>query len=139
MILHIQHRNALLTDNFFGHNLLAHDHLEKPFCEILRARLSLSLYIAQVGEDGRPRREFERRSGTGRGSEIKRDGAGRGNWGMATDEFAQVTEEVETETDKNLADEKPVVEEEAADAKKDSSRLDFLGCGEPRITHNRSM
>ncbi|KAG6526592.1 hypothetical protein ZIOFF_016584 [Zingiber officinale] len=33
-----------------------------------------------------PRRLFERRSGTGRGEEVKRQGGGRGNWGIATDE-----------------------------------------------------
>ncbi|RRT80791.1 hypothetical protein B296_00020931 [Ensete ventricosum] len=33
-----------------------------------------------------PRRVYERRSGTGRGYEMKRDGAGRGNWGTAADE-----------------------------------------------------
>ncbi|GFQ05473.1 hypothetical protein PHJA_002691400 [Phtheirospermum japonicum] len=34
----------------------------------------------------RPRRMFERRSGTGRGTEVKREGAGRGNWGTPNDE-----------------------------------------------------
>lgn len=33
-----------------------------------------------------PRRLYERRSGTGRGYEMKRQGAGRGNWGTSTDE-----------------------------------------------------
>uniref|UniRef100_A0A453A3F7 Hyaluronan/mRNA-binding protein domain-containing protein n=1 Tax=Aegilops tauschii subsp. strangulata TaxID=200361 RepID=A0A453A3F7_AEGTS len=37
-------------------------------------------------EFGRPHRSYERRSGTGRGFGMKRDGAGRGNWGTATDE-----------------------------------------------------
>jgi plasminogen activator inhibitor 1 RNA-binding protein len=37
-------------------------------------------------ESGRPRRAYERHSGTGRGYEIKREGAGRGNWGTVTDE-----------------------------------------------------
>ncbi|KAJ0986466.1 hypothetical protein J5N97_004822 [Dioscorea zingiberensis] len=41
-----------------------------------------------------PRRAYERRSGTGRGYEMKREGAGRGNWGTPTDEtLAQETEE----------------------------------------------
>lgn len=35
---------------------------------------------------GRPHRPYERRSGTGRGFGMKRDGAGRGNWGTVTDE-----------------------------------------------------
>lgn len=33
-----------------------------------------------------PRRMYERRSGTGRGYEMKREGAGRANWGTATDD-----------------------------------------------------
>ncbi|XP_072982083.1 RGG repeats nuclear RNA binding protein A-like [Typha latifolia] len=47
------------------------------------------------GDSERPqRRTYERRSGTGRGYEVKRDGAGRGNWGTTTDDvFAQVTDE----------------------------------------------
>ncbi|KAJ6815845.1 RGG repeats nuclear RNA binding protein A-like [Iris pallida] len=46
------------------------------------------------GDPERPRRTYERRSGTGRGNEVKRDGAGRGNWGSATDDaFQQETEE----------------------------------------------
>lgn len=51
-------------------------------------------------ESGRPpRRAYERHSGTGRGYEMKRDGAGRGNWGTVTDEvLAQETvEAVHTE------------------------------------------
>ncbi|GJN17841.1 hypothetical protein PR202_gb04943 [Eleusine coracana subsp. coracana] len=50
----------------------------------------------EFGDDSeRPlRRNYERHSGTGRGYEMKRDGAGRGNWGTATDEvLAQETEE----------------------------------------------
>jgi plasminogen activator inhibitor 1 RNA-binding protein len=35
---------------------------------------------------GRPHRSYERRSGTGREYGMKRDGAGRGNWGTVTDE-----------------------------------------------------
>ncbi|XP_020574937.1 RGG repeats nuclear RNA binding protein B-like, partial [Phalaenopsis equestris] len=41
--------------------------------------------------DRTQRRVYERRSGTGRGVEMKREGAGRGNWGAVTD--AQVIEE----------------------------------------------
>ncbi|XP_062180868.1 RGG repeats nuclear RNA binding protein A-like isoform X2 [Phragmites australis] len=37
-------------------------------------------------ESGHPRRAYERHSGTGRGYEMKREGAGRGNWGTVTDE-----------------------------------------------------
>lgn len=39
------------------------------------------------GESERPpRRLYERRSGTGRGYDVKRQGAGRGNWGTVADE-----------------------------------------------------
>nr|ABK94212.1 unknown [Populus trichocarpa] len=74
------------------------------------------------GEDGegeRPRRIYERRSGTGHGNEMKREGAGRGNWGTQTDELAEITEEVGNEGDKNLGDEKPVTEA-AADGNKEN-------------------
>jgi len=42
----------------------------------------------EFGDDSErpPRRNYERHSGTVRGYEMKRDGAGRGNWGTATDE-----------------------------------------------------
>lgn len=71
-------------------------------------------------DEGRPRRAFERRSGTGRGNELKREGSGRGNWGTPTDELAEVTEEVVKDTEKNVTDEKPVGEEEAADGNKEN-------------------
>ncbi|XAR54192.1 hypothetical protein NMG60_11029220 [Bertholletia excelsa] len=73
----------------------------------------------EAGDGERPRRVFERHSGTGRGNEIKREGAGRGNWGMATDELAEVTEEVMNEGEKNQA-EKPSGEEDTTDVKKES-------------------
>ena len=44
------------------------------------------------GEEQAGRRAYDRRSGSGRGNEIKRDGAGRGNWGVEVDQNA--TEEV---------------------------------------------
>ncbi|KAK6935118.1 Hyaluronan/mRNA-binding protein [Dillenia turbinata] len=68
----------------------------------------------------RPRRVFDRRSGTGRGNEFKREGAGRGNWGATTDEITQVTEEPTVENEKNVATEKRAGEEEAGDATKES-------------------
>ncbi|KAL5196243.1 Transcription factor TGAL1 [Glycine soja] len=67
----------------------------------------------EAAEDGLPRRPFERRNGTGRGNEFKREGAGRGNWGVQTDEFAQATDEV-NETSKNFGDEKPSGEDDVA-------------------------
>ncbi|GFZ00708.1 hyaluronan [Actinidia rufa] len=71
--------------------------------------------------DGEPaRRTFERRSGTGRSNEIKREGAGRGNWVTPTDEIAQVTEEVAYEGEKDQGTEKPSVEEGATDINKEN-------------------
>lgn len=66
-------------------------------------------------EGERIRRPFERRSGTGRGNEIKRDGAGRGNWGAPTDEVAPETEEPATENEKILDAEKPHPEKQSGE------------------------
>ncbi|XP_030965503.1 RGG repeats nuclear RNA binding protein A-like [Quercus lobata] len=79
----------------------------------------VSFSNGEAGDVERPRRAFERRSGTGRGGEVKRDGAGRGNWGTQADEVAPVAEEA-NETEKNVGDEKPVGEEEASDANKET-------------------
>ncbi|GKU88510.1 hypothetical protein SLEP1_g2762 [Rubroshorea leprosula] len=73
----------------------------------------------EAGEEERPRRQFERHSGTGRGNEMKREGAGRGNWGTQADELKEVTEEV-VDDGKNLGDEKPAGEEDAGGANKES-------------------
>ncbi|KAL1562095.1 RGG repeats nuclear RNA binding protein A-like [Salvia divinorum] len=71
----------------------------------------------------RPRRTFERRSGTGRGNEMKREGSGRGNWGAPEDELAPLTEEVVNGDEKNLNVEKPPVEENAAiDGEKEAAK-----------------
>ncbi|XP_057496934.1 RGG repeats nuclear RNA binding protein A-like isoform X1 [Actinidia eriantha] len=71
--------------------------------------------------DGEPaRRTFERHSGTGRSNEVKREGAGRGNWGTPTDEISQVTEEVVYEGEKDQGTEKPSVEEGATDVNKEN-------------------
>ncbi|KAK6918662.1 Hyaluronan/mRNA-binding protein [Dillenia turbinata] len=67
----------------------------------------------EIGDGERPRRVFERRSGTGRGNEMKREGAGRGNWGTQTDEISQLTEEVVNESEKTTGAEKPSAEENA--------------------------
>ncbi|CAH8317058.1 unnamed protein product [Eruca vesicaria subsp. sativa] len=57
----------------------------------------------EAGEGERPRRAFERHSGTGRGGDFKREGAGRGNWGTPGEEVLVVENEevagVETEKD----------------------------------------
>ncbi|KAK4365842.1 hypothetical protein RND71_013722 [Anisodus tanguticus] len=69
----------------------------------------------------RPRRAFERRSGTGHGSEFKREGAGRGNWGTPTDEFAPVNEEPVNEGEKFVDAEKQA---RLVDASKDSPAVE---------------
>ncbi|KNA14343.1 hypothetical protein SOVF_108270 isoform B [Spinacia oleracea] len=68
----------------------------------------------EEGRDGeRPRRTFERRSGTGRG-EVKREGSGRGNWGAESEEVAPVNEEGVEQTEKNVNSENlPAVEDAA--------------------------
>lgn len=74
------------------------------------------------GEDGeRQRRPYERRSGTGRGNEFKREGAGRGNWGNQTDEINQEIQESVVEGEKTVASDKPATEEEATDKKENSA------------------
>ncbi|XP_024997008.1 RGG repeats nuclear RNA binding protein A-like [Cynara cardunculus var. scolymus] len=72
-------------------------------------------------EGERPRRVFERRSGTGRGSEFKREGAGRGNWGTATDEVPTETEEPVTETEKIMESDKQAGQEDVGDANKENT------------------
>ncbi|XP_077209796.1 RGG repeats nuclear RNA binding protein A-like [Tasmannia lanceolata] len=76
----------------------------------------------EVGEDSErpPRRQFERHSRTGRGPEMKRDGAGRGNWGTPTDQvIEQEPEEIPNTEDKVLTPEKQLEQEDAptSDAK----------------------
>ncbi|KAH9607311.1 hypothetical protein KSS87_019266 [Heliosperma pusillum] len=72
------------------------------------------------GRDGdRPRRTYERHSGTGRGNEFKREGAGRGNWGSQSDEVAPATEEISEETEKNVNVENPPASEETVDVIKE--------------------
>eukprot|EP00470_Lotharella_oceanica_P003011 CAMPEP_0170173438 /NCGR_PEP_ID=MMETSP0040_2-20121228/6731_1 /TAXON_ID=641309 /ORGANISM="Lotharella oceanica, Strain CCMP622" /LENGTH=102 /DNA_ID=CAMNT_0010414625 /DNA_START=38 /DNA_END=346 /DNA_ORIENTATION=- len=39
-----------------------------------------------------PKREFDRRSGTGRGKEIRKQGAGKGGWGTTNDELVMMNE-----------------------------------------------
>ncbi|CAK9309400.1 unnamed protein product [Citrullus colocynthis] len=68
---------------------------------------------AEEGE--RPRRVYERRSGTGRGNEFKRDGAGRRNWGAPGDENAPDVEEPVAENEKNVATEQQLGEDGVVD------------------------
>nr|XP_043635642.1 RGG repeats nuclear RNA binding protein A-like [Erigeron canadensis] len=67
----------------------------------------------------RPRRVFERRSMTGRGNDLKRDGAGRGNWGSPT-AVPKVLDEPVAEPEKNEEPEKPAAQEDGVDANKEN-------------------
>eukprot|EP00250_Pteridium_aquilinum_P003753 c14050_g1_i1 orf=335-1495(+) len=69
------------------------------------------------GEDNAGRRMFDRRSGSGRGNEIKRDGAGRRNWGVELDPNAteEVVEAVVVE-EKSVSDPVEKKPEEGAEA-----------------------
>ncbi|XP_022156969.1 RGG repeats nuclear RNA binding protein A-like [Momordica charantia] len=75
----------------------------------------------EVADGEYPRGGFERHSGTGRGNEFKREGAGRGNWGRQNDEFSEVAEEVVNETEKKVGDEKPVHEDDTAGVNTENS------------------
>ncbi|KAJ0789187.1 putative hyaluronan/mRNA-binding protein [Helianthus annuus] len=76
-------------------------------------------YTNGKAADGeRPRRVFERHSGTGRGNGFKREGAGRGNWGTATDEIAVEPEEAVTEVEKNV--EESAGQEDGVEANKEN-------------------
>ncbi|KAF8406917.1 hypothetical protein HHK36_006038 [Tetracentron sinense] len=67
------------------------------------------------GDFERPsRRQFDRHSGTGRGHDIKREGAGRANWGNTTDEvLTQEPEEPANTEDKDLIPEKQTEKDDA--------------------------
>lgn len=74
----------------------------------------------EAAEGERPRRVYERRSGTGRGSEMKREGSGRGNWGTPTDEIAPEMEEPVVENEENVTAEKQTGVEENVAAEKEN-------------------
>ncbi|XP_039028749.1 RGG repeats nuclear RNA binding protein A-like [Hibiscus syriacus] len=74
----------------------------------------------EAGEGEHTRRQYERHIGTGRGNEFKRDGAGRGNWGGATDKIAPESEENAPQNEKKSI-EKQFGEEVAADANKENA------------------
>ncbi|XP_052170762.1 RGG repeats nuclear RNA binding protein A-like [Diospyros lotus] len=88
----------------------------------------------EAAEGERPRRPFERRSGTGWGNEIKREGSGRGNWGTPADELAQVTEEVINEVEKNQDAEKP-----SGDDAMDSSKENPVNEAEEKEPEDKEM
>ncbi|XP_023521386.1 RGG repeats nuclear RNA binding protein A-like [Cucurbita pepo subsp. pepo] len=65
----------------------------------------------ETEEGERPRRLYERRSGTGRGNEYKRDGAGRRNWGAPGEEISPDVEEPVAENEKIIASEQQLGED----------------------------
>ncbi|KAH0868351.1 LOW QUALITY PROTEIN: hypothetical protein HID58_075373, partial [Brassica napus] len=69
----------------------------------------------EAGDGERPRRTFERHSGTGREGDIKSEETGCGNWGTPG-EGVVVTEEVA-----GVETEKPVADEVVADANKENT------------------
>ncbi|CAL9241499.1 unnamed protein product [Arabidopsis halleri] len=73
----------------------------------------------ESGDVERPRRNYERHSGTGRGNGLKRDGGGRGNWGTTEDDIPPATEEPTTEVEKSPVAEKQGGEDETAEANKE--------------------
>ncbi|KAI3469039.1 hypothetical protein Pfo_025702 [Paulownia fortunei] len=74
----------------------------------------------ETAEDERPRRVFERRSGTGSGTEVKREGAGHGNWGIPTDEIVPETEEAANEV-KAVDSEKESGQDDVGDSNRGST------------------
>jgi len=89
----------------------------------------------QVGEVG-GRRVFDRRSGTGRGREIKKSGAGRGNWGKegeeqtenwdATPEEGKVVKEGEKTEEAAPVEKDPRQEEEERLAREEQEKEDKM-------------
>ncbi|MFS8006595.1 putative hyaluronan/mRNA-binding protein [Helianthus anomalus] len=67
------------------------------------------------GVGDRPRRPYERGSGTCHGNKFKLEGPGRLNWGSQADEITRDTEEVKT-----VDSDKPLTEEESKDEKKEN-------------------
>ncbi|KAH9297278.1 hypothetical protein KI387_028960 [Taxus chinensis] len=45
-----------------------------------------------AGDEDNRKRMYDRRSGTGRGTEMKREGSGQGNWGTSVDAFQETDE-----------------------------------------------
>ncbi|KAK4434846.1 RGG repeats nuclear RNA binding protein A [Sesamum alatum] len=94
------------------------DHVEvgAPVVVVLVASV-----MVKLPDGDHPRRVFDRRSGTGRGTEFKREGAGRGNWGTQTDEIVQEAEEPDSKGAKNVDSEKRSGQDDVCDANKDAS------------------
>ncbi|KAF8096241.1 hypothetical protein N665_0313s0013 [Sinapis alba] len=74
----------------------------------------------KTGDVERPRRVYDRHSGTGRSNDLKREGGGRGNWGTPEDDIQPATEEPITEVEKSSVAEKEGGEDATTDAKKEA-------------------
>ncbi|CAH8384258.1 unnamed protein product [Eruca vesicaria subsp. sativa] len=78
----------------------------------------------KTGDVERPRRVYDRRSGTGRSNDVKREGGGRGNWGTPEDDIQPATEETTTEVEKSSVAEKEGGEDATTDAKKEAPEVE---------------
>ncbi|KAG2302134.1 hypothetical protein Bca4012_060450 [Brassica carinata] len=78
----------------------------------------------KTGDVERPRRIYDRRSGTGRSNDVKREGGGRGNWGTPEDDIQPATEEPTSEVEKSSVAEKEGGEDATTDAKKESPEVE---------------
>ncbi|KAF8108436.1 hypothetical protein N665_0109s0057 [Sinapis alba] len=74
----------------------------------------------KTGDVERPKRAYDRRSGTGRSNDLKREGGGRGNWGTPEDDIPPPTEEATTEVEKSPVAEKEGGEADTTDEKKEA-------------------
>ncbi|KAI0491900.1 hypothetical protein KFK09_026162 [Dendrobium nobile] len=79
-----------------------------------------------LDSDRTQRRVYERRSGTGRGYEMKREGAGRGNWGTVTDDEMTLEEYEKVREEKRKALLSLKVEERKVELDKDLQSMQQL-------------
>ena len=96
----------------------------------------------EFGDDSErpPRRTYERHSGTGRGYEVKREGAGRGNWGTSTDEIlAQETEEALKLDEKAPIPEKQGALEDAPQTEENRDNKDHTANEEEEKEEDKEM
>ncbi|KAL6851646.1 hypothetical protein ACP4OV_020210 [Aristida adscensionis] len=96
----------------------------------------------EFGDDSErpPRRTYERHSGTGRGYEMKREGAGRGNWGTTTDEIlAQETEEALKVDEEVPVPEKQGAPDDAPQAEENKGNKDATANEEEEKEEDKEM
>ena len=95
----------------------------------------------EFGDDSErpPRRNYERQSGTGRGYEIKREGAGRGNWGTTSDEIVAQETEALKQDEKAPAPEKQGAPEDAPQADENKATKDGAAVVEEEKEEDNEM